>query len=401
MYFIFPQELKIVFQIISDNNGSSRLIGGCVRDYLINKTPSDFDIATTLEPKAIIHSFQRVGVKTIPTGIKYGTVSVKFQKYNFEITTLRKDIKCLGRDAEVEFTNDWQEDAARRDFTINAMSITSNYRLYDYFQGQEDLAHRRVKFIGNPTIRIKEDYLRILRYLRFLGYFGLTNLDKHSYQTSIQYAANIKFVSKDRIKQEVMKLLGSQYVKEVLIQINQDNIFQHIGLSPIIIDNKNLKKLNFKLGDAIINLAILVLSSHKVYDKNRILKDNLQLSKKEFRELTLFSSFHEQVFNDFYHYKFWYEFGAEAYLRFLFVIKNVNKVPKYNQYIKNVKSKKFYFPINGIDLQKLKIKNQCIGTILKNARIYWHQHGNRLNKEEMIAYIIKIMKKKGEYGHCI
>ena len=394
MYFSFPKELKIVFQIISDNKGICRLIGGCVRDYLINKIPADFDIATNLEPKEIIQSFQQVGIQTISTGIRYGTVSVKFKNYNFEITTLRKDIKCDGRYTEVKFTNNWKEDAARRDFTMNAISMTPDLILHDYFQGQYDLSYRRVKFIGDPIVRIQEDYLRILRYFRFLGYFGLTNIDKRSYQASVQYAENIKRISKSRIRQEVMKLLSSQYVKEVLIQINQNNIFQHIGLSPIIISNKKLRNINFKLGDAIVNLAILLLSSNEVYDKNKILKNNLQLSNKEFKELSIFSSFHKKLFNDFYHYKFWYKFGTQEYLRFLFVIKNIAQVPKYNKYIDDTKTKQNYFPINGKDLQTLKVEKQLIGKFLKDAQNYWHQHHNRLNKEELITYILILCRNR-------
>ncbi len=143
----FTEELKKVFDIILSNNGECRIIGGCVRDYLIGKIPIDFDIATNLTPENITKIFNKNNIKVFPIGIEHGTVLVVINNIDFEITTLRKDIKCYGRHAKVEFTNDWKIDAARRDFTINAMSISQDGKLYDYFNGQEDLVQRKVKLM--------------------------------------------------------------------------------------------------------------------------------------------------------------------------------------------------------------------------------------------------------------
>ena len=386
----FPKELKTIFEIISSVGGECRLVGGCVRDYLINKIPVDFDIATNLIPETIIEIFKKNNVKVFPIGIEHGTVLVVINKFNFEITTLRKDVQCFGRHAEVQFTKDWKEDAARRDFTMNAMSITSNGELYDYFDGQKDLDQKKVKFVGNPTKRIKEDYLRILRYLRFLGSFGLSNIDQDSYKASVENIQSLELISKERIKRELIKLLASKFAKEVIIKLNNENILHHIGLPSIVVSNEQLQKINFKINDPLVNLAILCNLSI-IQNKNKItlLKNNLQLSNKEYKELNYLTSFNVQKeFTNFHHYKYWYEYGKKLYLRFLFVVNNTNKINQYEKFSHEVTSvDDFVFPLNGNDLQKLNIEGKAIGDAINKAKSHWHKHNNKLDKSELIDYL--------------
>ena len=394
MYLDFPEELKKVLEVILSNNGECRIIGGCVRDYLIGETPMDFDIATTLTPDDVIKIFNQNNIKVFPIGIEHGTVLVVINNLNFEITTLRKDAKCYGRHAKVEFTSDWEIDAARRDFTINAMSISQNGKLYDYFNGQKDLAQKKVRFIGNSIQRIKEDYLRILRYIRFLGYFGLKNIDHDSYKASIANIRNLKHVSKERIKNELIKLLGSKFIKDVFIQLNTEDVLKFIGLSQIIVKHEVLKKVHFKIGDPLVNLAILLnLSEVKAKDKVKILKEELLLSNKEFKELYLLVSYDSQEgFNDYYHYKYWYKFGKELYLRFLFVVNSIREVMEYDRFCKEVLiNKEFTFPLRGADLQKLNITGKAIGEYLEKSQSYWHKNKNQLSKNELIEYIKSII----------
>ncbi|RST70942.1 CCA tRNA nucleotidyltransferase [Candidatus Aquarickettsia rohweri] len=389
----FTEELKKVFDIILSNNGECRIIGGCVRDYLIGKTPIDFDIATNLTPENITKIFNKNNIKVFPIGIEHGTVLVVINNIDFEITTLRKDIKCYGRHAKVEFTNDWKIDAARRDFTINAISISQDGKLYDYFNGQEDLVQRKVKFIGDPSQRIKEDYLRTLRYIRFLGYFGLKNIDHDSYKVSIENIKNLKHVSKERIKKELIKLLGSKFVKDTLIQLNIEDVLKFIGLSQVIVKQVILKNINFKIGDPLVNLAILVnVSEIQTKDKVKILKEELSLSNKEFQEVNSLTSFDSQKeFNDYYHYKYLYEFGKNMYLRFLFVVNNFRKVIEYDKFFNEaLRDNDFIFPINGRELQKLNIKDKAIGKYIEKGKSYWHKNKNNLNKVELIEYIKSI-----------
>ena len=393
LHISFPEELKRVFEILLSNEGECRIIGGCVRDYLIGKTPIDFDIATNLTPDNVIKIFNKNNIKVFPIGIEHGTVLVIINNLNFEITTLRKDVECYGRHAKVEFTNNWEKDAARRDFTINAMSIDQGGTIYDYFNGQEDLAKRKVKFVGNSTQRIREDYLRILRYIRFLGYFGLKNMDNDSYKASLENIQNLKHISRERIKKELKKLLASKFIKEVIIQLNKENVLKFIGLSQVIVKQEILKNINFKIDDPLVNLAILVnVSEHQTKDKVKILKEELLLSNKEFKEVNFLTSFDSQKeFNDYYHYKYWYEFGKNMYLRFLFVVNNVRKVIEYDRFFNEALSNKnFIFPINGRDLQKLNIKDKAIGKYIEQAKSHWHKNKNNLNKVELIEYIKSI-----------
>lgn len=386
----FPKELKTIFEIISGAEGECRLVGGCVRDYLINKTPIDFDIATNLIPETIIEIFKKNNVKVFPIGIEHGTVLVVINEFHFEITTLRKDVKCFGRHAEVQFTKDWKEDAARRDFTMNAMSITSNGELYDYFNGQKDLDQKKVKFVGNPAKRIKEDYLRILRYLRFLGSFGLSNIDQDSYKASMENIPSLELISQERIKRELIKLLTSKFAKEVIIKLSNKNILQHIGLPSIVISNEQLQKINFKINDPLVNLAILCnLSTIQNENKITLLKNNLQLSNKEYKELNYLTSFNVQKeFTNFHHYKYWYEYGKKLYLRFLFVVNNINKINQYEKFLHEVNSvDDFVFPLNGNDLQKLNIEGKAIGDAINKAKSHWHKHNNKLDKSELIDYL--------------
>jgi poly(A) polymerase len=385
----FSKELETIFNIILYHKGECRIIGGCVRDYLIQKVPTDFDIATNLDPTTLIILFKKHNVKVIPIGIKYGTIMVIINTYRFEITTLREDIRCFGRHAEIQFTQDWKKDASRRDFTMNAISITPNGELYDYFNGQKDLIQKKVKFIHDPTKRIQEDYLRILRYLRFLGSLGLKNIDDDSYIASIHNIHNLELISRERIKKELMKLLASPFAKEVIIKLNKLNNLQYIGLSSISINNKILQSTKFRINDPLVNLAILSKLSTQNNEKNIALKTSLLLSNKEYQELNILLSFQKQEkFTNLQHYQCLYEYGTELYIRFLFVVNNINKIKLYEEYIsKATNSTDITFPLNGRDLQKINITDQEIGKCLKKARLYWHTNSNALNKLKLIQYL--------------
>ena len=162
-------DCKKIFSLIKKAGGESRLVGGCVRDILLGKSHSDVDIATTVIPDVAMSVLKKAEIKVIPTGLKHGTVTAVLNEKHYEITTLRKDVETDGRHAVVEFTDSWKEDSRRRDFTINAMSMDLEGEVYDYFDGQKDLQSKLVKFVGNPEKRIEEDYLRILRYFRFIS----------------------------------------------------------------------------------------------------------------------------------------------------------------------------------------------------------------------------------------
>ena len=189
--------------------GNARYVGGAVRDTLLGLEVKDIDVATPLVPDDVIARLEAAGIRTIPTGIAHGTVTALLKGGTVEITTLRHDVSTDGRRATVAFANNWRDDAARRDFTINALYADPlSGEIWDYFGGLDDLAARRVRFIGDPAERIREDHLRILRYFRFQARFGSQPADSASEQACAQLAATLKGLSRERVGMELMNLLA-------------------------------------------------------------------------------------------------------------------------------------------------------------------------------------------------
>jgi poly(A) polymerase len=189
--------------------GKVRYVGGAVRDTLLGLEVKDIDLATVLVPEEVVALLKTAGIRTVPTGIEHGTVTALLTEGPVEITTLRHDVSTDGRRATVAFAQEWQEDAARRDFTINALyADPATGGIFDYFGGLDDLAARRVRFIGDARQRIREDHLRILRYFRFQARFGSQPPDKESENACSELAATLKGLSRERIGMEMLNLLA-------------------------------------------------------------------------------------------------------------------------------------------------------------------------------------------------
>lgn len=189
--------------------GATRMVGGAVRDALLGRTADDIDLATKFTPDIVIGRAEAAGLRAIPTGIAHGTVTVIADGRPFEVTTLRRDISTDGRHAVVAFTDDWREDAARRDFTMNALYADAvSGALFDYWGGLDDLAARRVRFIGDPLSRIAEDHLRILRFFRFHARFGGIEPDAEALAACTARANDLMTLSRERVRDEILKLLG-------------------------------------------------------------------------------------------------------------------------------------------------------------------------------------------------
>lgn len=198
-----------LISLLGGDGGNTRYVGGCVRDTLLGLDVSDVDLATRLPPDTVMERLKKAGVKAVPTGLDHGTVTAVLPHGPVEITTLRRDVSTDGRRATIVYTEEWNEDAARRDFTINALSAdTSSGRIWDYFGGLEDLAARRVRFIGDPLIRIAEDHLRILRFFRFHARFGAGAADPAALEACSARANDLMALSRERIADELLKLLA-------------------------------------------------------------------------------------------------------------------------------------------------------------------------------------------------
>lgn len=189
--------------------GNARYVGGAVRDTLLGLEVKDIDLATTLVPGEVMAQLDKARIRTVPTGIEHGTLTALLKHGPVEITTLRHDVSTDGRRATVAFAEDWREDAARRDFTINALyADPATGEIFDYFGGLDDLAARRVRFIGDARQRIREDHLRILRYFRFQARFGSEPVDAASEAACAELAAMLKGLSRERIGMEMLNLLA-------------------------------------------------------------------------------------------------------------------------------------------------------------------------------------------------
>lgn len=202
--------MKRLLAALGADEGLTRYVGGAVRDDLLGLPISDIDLATRIPPDEVVDRLEKARIKAVPTGIDHGTITAVSDAHPFEITTLRRDVSTDGRRATVAFTDDWQEDAARRDFTINALSADPlTGELFDYFGGLADLEHRHIRFIGDPFQRIAEDHLRILRFFRFHARFGSGALDTAALEACTARANDLMALSRERIADELLKLLGT------------------------------------------------------------------------------------------------------------------------------------------------------------------------------------------------
>ena len=237
-------QINKIFSAINDFSDQSeiRYVGGCIRKILSNEIIDDIDLSTNLQPKDVCKALNKRNIKFYETGVDHGTVTAVIEKTTFEITTLRKDVNTDGRHAKVVFTNDWLEDASRRDFTINSIYADINGNFFDPFNGKTDLKNGNVKFIGDPNKRLKEDYLRILRYVRFYLNYGKIGHDEQTKKALRQNISGISLISNERLLSELKKLL----ISKNFIKVKNDNFIKEILILifPQLINLDKIKNLN-------------------------------------------------------------------------------------------------------------------------------------------------------------
>lgn len=289
---IFTPELQALVALFKKYNYELRIAGGAVRDILMSIKPKDIDFATTATPDQMKEMFAKEEVRLINAkGEKHGTITPRIHnKENFEVTTLRIDVRTDGRHADVVFTTDWQLDANRRDLTINSMFLGFDGTVYDYFYGYDDVQKRRVVFVGDADVRIKEDFLRILRYFRFYGRIA-AKADSHDKATLAAIKANaegLARISGERIWAELQKIVVGNFNRELLLEMNNCDLLQQCGLP----SHPNLEEferlcVDLKFFDEphypILYLIALLHSSEEAMK----LHERLKLSAYE-RDLALF-----------------------------------------------------------------------------------------------------------------
>lgn len=245
-----------------DRDGEeARVVGGAVRNALLQLAVSEVDVATTAVPDEVIRRVEAAGWKAVPTGIEHGTVTVVIGGAPFEVTTLRQDIETYGRKAKVVFGRDWMADAQRRDFTVNALSASTDGTVYDYVGGLPDIAARRVRFIGDPAKRIAEDYLRILRFFRFHAWYGAGAPDPAGLRACIAAREGLAALSRERVRMELLKLMLAPHATPVLAAMAEAGLLGAVlGGVPLLASYENTVKAEAAMGlaaDAVRRLGAL------------------------------------------------------------------------------------------------------------------------------------------------
>jgi len=234
--------IKLLFYIFKNYNSEVRLVGGSIRDVLMNRAIGDIDSATSLEPNDVLELLDKNNIEYDDFAIRYGSIIAYPNNKKIQITSLREDINQLGRHTSVLYTKDWKKDAARRDFTFNALYLGNNFKIYDYYNGQKDLQEKTIKFIGEIEDRIKEDYLRIYRYFRFLGLFDLPLINKKTQTIVEKYIhESLVVLTNDVIRQEVLKMFNMPYPLNCFYQ-------SHVKFKWVEIVKEHFIKSNYELG---------------------------------------------------------------------------------------------------------------------------------------------------------
>jgi tRNA nucleotidyltransferase/poly(A) polymerase len=217
-----------VLALLNTGGEEARVVGGAVRNALLGLPVGEIDIATTALPDDVVRRANEAGIKSVPTGIDHGTVTLVIDSKPFEVTTLREDVETYGRKARVAFGRDWAHDAQRRDFTINGLSLSADGTVHDHVGGLDDIAARRVRFIGEPSRRIAEDYLRILRFFRIHAAYGAGEPDRTGYLACIAGRDGLTDLSAERIRMEMLKLVVAPGAPAALVAMDDAGLLQRI-----------------------------------------------------------------------------------------------------------------------------------------------------------------------------
>lgn len=275
--------LARVLDALDRDGEEARIVGGAVRDWLVGHAGrSDIDIATTAVPEEVIRRAKAAGLKPVPTGVEHGTVTLVADGEPFEVTTLREDVETDGRRAKVVFGRDWARDAQRRDFTMNALYLTRTGELIDLVGGERDACAGLVRFIGDADVRIREDYLRILRLFRFHAAFGRGPLDAHALAAAIRNRDGLAQLSRERVRAETFKLLVAPRAAEMLEQMQAADLLAPVlGGQGDVATFTRLTEIEAALGrtpDAVLRLGALAVRD---VEDAKSLRTGLRLSNNE------------------------------------------------------------------------------------------------------------------------
>ena len=388
--------IKKIFEVINNYSSESevRYVGGCIRKIINKEKIDDIDLATNLKPIEVCDVLKKNNINYYESGIAHGTITAIENEYKFEITSLRKDIVSDGRHAEVEFSKDWKEDASRRDFTINSIYSDSDGNLFDPYDGKNDLKNGYVKFIGDADLRIKEDYLRILRYIRF---FSIYSKQQHNPELLRIIKKNIKGVSKlskDRLLDELRKMMKIDILEN--LSKNKKSLDLLLIIFPELLNVKLFSKLKphlrdiLKDNDAIFLLSLMIIdetdnADYFLYKFNFSKKDEKRIKNldKFFKEKINSKTFLEENMN-----KIFYYHGKETALDILnYRIIKLNKLDNsLKKLIENYKNKLIpKMPVSAeLLMKKYEIpEGKQLGQKLRIIENEWVKNNFRISEQQV------------------
>ena len=368
---------QTVFSVLTDAGYQAFLVGGCVRNALIGAGVSDFDISTDATPDTVSKLAESAGLKVVPTGIQHGTVTIISDGVPHEVTTFRKDIETDGRHAVVSFSTSIQEDAARRDFTMNALYADANGLVLDPLGGLDDLNARRVRFIGDASDRIREDYLRILRFFRFTAWYGDPDLgfDKDALAAIGGNLAGIETLSKERIGQEMRKLLLAPNPAPSL------SVMQQTGVLYAILPGADTKALSILVHHE-AEVEIEPSYPRRLAALGKVdAKELLRTSKSDLRDRdALFTAATEVDTAQEAGYRLGSTLGSDSRLLRSALLETVFDPKELSQVAQGAKAK---FPVRAADLMD-QFQGAALGSKLKQLENAWIASGFRLTKQQLL-----------------
>ena len=385
-----------IFEAISSHSNDSEImyVGGCVRKILNNEKFDDVDLATNLIPSEVKNALEKNDISYFETGIDHGTITAHIDGKNFEITSLRKDIETDGRHARVRFSKDWKEDSLRRDFSINSIYADIDGNLFDPNMGVKDLKEGKIRFIGDPEIRIKEDYLRILRYLRFFVQYSKENHNLNIKKLIKKNISGIAHLSKERLLQELQKLILSKFFLNIFRNHFSTELL--LLVFPQIVNISNFKKLskfavkNISKKDFTFLIALLIIDDTDnaqyflyKYNVSNKTKKRIIFLKKAFDDGLGKKNFSKNNLQ-----KIFYYHGKNSLIElidfYLFTLnKNENKIIKLRDYFE--KKERPSFPIKTKEImEKYNLyEGRELGNKLKNLEEIWVQNDFKISKKEI------------------
>ena len=397
LQWLQSESVQKIFSILEESGAETRVVGGAIRNSILGLEIKEIDFATTATPDEVIALFTAKKIRTIPTGVEYGTVTVVLDSENYEITTLREDIKTDGRHAVVKFGKNWSKDAKRRDFTMNALYLDRYGKLFDYTGGYHDCLDKKIEFIGSAEQRIKEDYLRILRYFRFMATFGFVEFDKATMSAILKNKNGLNQLSPERISMEMKKILVGSFAAEIIEKMVETGLFQILTGGDVRLPQfqklmQLSKSLEFEINPTVM-IYTLVISDSEDIDRVVEKMHFLNSERKRMHSIYEFSKVSILDLADLELTKLLYKYGRQTSFDGVLIQFINGQLPeqksKLNLILRKLSELEIpEFEISGKDLITMGVKpGKQMGELLKRGESAWINSGFKLSKNELLQLI--------------